>query len=93
MSIIHDAVRAVDPDVPIENVRTLDDMRERSLATPKLTAMLLTVFAALALLVTVTGITGVIAPVGVAADAGIRPAHGARRHAAERAAPWCFGRD
>src|SRR4029450_1375790 len=32
-----------------------------SLATPKLTAMLLTVFAGLALLVTLTGITGVIA--------------------------------
>ena len=61
MSIIHDAVRAVDPDLPIENMRTLDDLRERSLATPKLTAMLLTVFAGLALLVTITGITGVIA--------------------------------
>ena len=61
MSIIHDAVRAVDADLPIENMRTLDDLRERSLATPKLTAMLLTVFAGLALLVTITGITGVIA--------------------------------
>jgi len=42
-------------------VKTLDDLRDRYLATPKLTAMLLTIFAALALLVTVAGITGVIA--------------------------------
>ena len=52
---------SIDPDLPIENVRTLDEIRERYLATPRLTATLLTVFAALALLVTITGITGVIA--------------------------------
>jgi putative ABC transport system permease protein len=61
LSVIRDAVHGVDPDLPIENVRTLDEIRDRYLATPRLTAMLLTVFAALALLVTVTGITGVIA--------------------------------
>ena len=38
-----------------------DEVRDRHLATPRLTAVLLTVFAALALLVTVAGITGVIA--------------------------------
>jgi putative ABC transport system permease protein len=60
-AVIRDAVRAVDQDLPIENVRTLDEIRDRYLATPKLTAVLLTIFAALALLVTLTGITGVIA--------------------------------
>jgi putative ABC transport system permease protein len=60
-TVMRDTIRSVDPDLPIENVRTLDDIRERYLATPRLTAMLLTVFAALALLVTITGITGVIA--------------------------------
>jgi putative ABC transport system permease protein len=60
-TIIRAAVHGVDPDLPIENVRTLDEIRERYLATPRLTAILLTVFAALALLVTITGITGVIA--------------------------------
>jgi predicted permease len=60
-AVIREAVRSVDPDLPIENVRTLDEIREGYLATPRLTAMLLTVFAALALLVTLTGITGVIA--------------------------------
>jgi putative ABC transport system permease protein len=60
-SIIRSAVHSVDPDIPIENVRTLDEIRERYLATPRVTALLLTLFAALALLVTITGITGVIA--------------------------------
>ena len=60
-ALIRSAVHGVDPDLPIENVRTLDEIRDTSLATPRLTAMLLTVFAALALLVTLTGITGVIA--------------------------------
>ena len=60
-AVIREAVHAVDPDVPIENVRTLDEIRDRFLATPRLTAMLLAVFAGLALLVTVAGITGVIA--------------------------------
>jgi putative ABC transport system permease protein len=60
-AVIRSAVHGVDPDLPIENVRTLDEIRDTSLATPRLTAMLLTIFAALALLVTITGITGVIA--------------------------------
>jgi ABC-type antimicrobial peptide transport system permease subunit len=47
--------------LPIENVRTVDEIRQTALATPRLTATLLTIFAALALLVTLTGITGVIA--------------------------------
>jgi putative ABC transport system permease protein len=60
-AVIRETVRSIDPDLPIENVRTLDELRERYLATPRLTATLLTVFAGLALLVTITGITGVIA--------------------------------
>jgi putative ABC transport system permease protein len=60
-AVIRETVRSLDPDLPIENMRTLDEIRERYLATPRLTATLLTVFAGLALLVTITGITGVIA--------------------------------
>jgi ABC-type antimicrobial peptide transport system permease subunit len=59
--MIREDVHAVDPNMPVENIRTLDEVRDRYLATPKLTATLLTVFAALALLVTMSGITGVIA--------------------------------
>jgi len=60
-AMLRDDVHAIDPAMPVVNVRTLEDLRERYLATPKLTAMLLAVFAALALLVTMAGITGVVA--------------------------------
>jgi len=59
--MIRDDVHAVDANMPVENVRTLDELRQRFLATPKLTATLLGIFAVLALVVTLTGITGVIA--------------------------------
>jgi putative ABC transport system permease protein len=58
---IRDAAWAIDPNMPVQNVRTLDDIRSGYLATPKLTAVLLTVFATLALIVTMAGVTGVIA--------------------------------
>jgi putative ABC transport system permease protein len=54
-------VHAIDPNMPVENVRSLEDIRAGYLATPRLTAMLLSIFAALAMIVTMTGITGVIA--------------------------------
>jgi putative ABC transport system permease protein len=58
--IIKDAVRSIDQDLPIANVRTLDEIRSNYLATPRLTAVLLTMFGALALLVTMAGLGGVI---------------------------------
>jgi putative ABC transport system permease protein len=61
MPSIREAIQGVDPDMPIERMQTLDTMRDAYLATPRLTALLLAIFAGLALCITVTGIAGVVA--------------------------------
>jgi ABC-type antimicrobial peptide transport system permease subunit len=79
--IVREDVHAIDPNMPVENVRTLEDIRDRYLATPRLTATLLSLFALLAMLVTMTGITGVLAT-SVSQrtqEFGLRMAMGARR--------------
>jgi predicted permease len=60
-ALVRSSVRAFDPNMPVENVRSLDEIRERYLATPRLTAMLLSIFAMVALVVTMAGVTGSVA--------------------------------
>jgi predicted permease len=55
------ALHGVDPDLPVDNVRTLLEVRLNSLAPRRLTASLLTLFGLLALLIAATGIGGVLA--------------------------------
>jgi putative ABC transport system permease protein len=78
---IQTAVRSLDPQMPIENVRTLTELRDEFLATPRLTATLLTIFAALALVVTLAGLVGVIATSVTHRrhEFGVRMALGAQR--------------
>jgi putative ABC transport system permease protein len=60
-TVLRRTVHAVDPNQPVEEMQTLDDLRAEALAAPRLTATLLGIFAALAMLVTLAGIGGVIA--------------------------------
>ncbi|HVG17783.1 MAG TPA: ABC transporter permease [Blastocatellia bacterium] len=59
--VMREAVYAIDPETAVDNVQTLEKVRSESLASPRLTAMLLGLFAGLALLITVAGISGVMA--------------------------------
>jgi len=58
---VRDAVHSVDPDQPVDNFRTLAEVRSASLTPPRLTATLLASFGVLALVITATGLAGVIA--------------------------------
>ncbi|HKQ76118.1 MAG TPA: ABC transporter permease [Blastocatellia bacterium] len=55
------AVYAVDPENAIDQAQTLESARNESIASPRLTAVLLGLFASLALLITAAGIAGVMA--------------------------------
>jgi putative ABC transport system permease protein len=54
------AVHAIGPEQPVDRFRTLAEVRSGALDSPRLTAILLGAFAGLAVVITATGIAGVI---------------------------------
>ena len=58
---IRESVRKLDPAQPVAEIQTLEAVRRESLASPRLTMLLLALFAGLAVTITATGIGGVIA--------------------------------
>jgi len=90
-SSIRTAVRQLDPSLPVTGLRTLDDQLDRSLVNERLLAILASAFAALAILLAVVGLYGVMSFVVSrrTREIGIRLALGAPRSAAV----WLIVRD
>ncbi|HET9838878.1 MAG TPA: ABC transporter permease [Candidatus Angelobacter sp.] len=58
---VQQAVYSVDSEQPVNHFQTLDDMRGESMVQSRLTMLLLSLFAGLALVIAATGLSGVIA--------------------------------
>lgn len=78
---VRESVRRLDPNLPVASVRTMREVVASALATPRLTGVLLGMFAATALVLAVVGLYGVLSFVVARRthEIGIRLAIGADR--------------
>lgn len=60
MPSMREVMRAVEPELPIYGEATLDSLFASNISTPRLTSMLLAVFAALGLVLSAFGLSGVL---------------------------------
>jgi putative ABC transport system permease protein len=59
--LIRKALHNVDPQLAVDQVETIERLQQESLASPRITAILLGIFAGLALLISASGIAGIMA--------------------------------